>query len=128
MHAIVNKTIPVELARCTVPVYHMSGAGSSASGDVRVDILRAVGASPVGIPDSKAFASEHGVSHLEVVGATKSLQANFMVLAEPHLRDYLVLTAEAVLYAEHGSPEFQVLNAIPADGGSATGAVPWVLS
>ena len=99
----------------------MSGAGSSASGDIRLEILRALSASADGIADTQAFAAAKGLNHLAVVGATKSLEAKSMVLNEPHTREVLVLTEEALGYAKSGSPEFQVLNAIPSEGG-ATGA------
>ena len=99
----------------------MATAGAGSSRDIRLDILRAVAASPEGVADTMAFAASTGADHLAVVGATKSLQAKGMVLPAPHVREQLVLTAEALGYAKSGSPEVQVLNTLPVDGSGITG-------
>ncbi len=96
----------------------MASAGTSAAADVRLEILYSLSAaSDDGITDSQAFAASKGVPHLTIVGATKSLEAKLMVVTAAHSREVLVLTEEALGYAASGSPEFQVFNAIPAEGG-----------
>ena len=109
----------------------MSGAGSSASDDLRLDVLRALAASADGtISDTLAYAAARGVVHTALVGALSSLVAKSMVATAPATRERLVLTEEALGYAKSGSPEFQVWSSIPA-GATATGesrgrGCPWL--
>ncbi|KAF5837016.1 hypothetical protein DUNSADRAFT_4989 [Dunaliella salina] len=69
-----------------------------------------------GIPDSGEFASSINENHNVVVGQIKSLQASEMVSVTDIDHFRWALTDEAQNYLRNGSPEVQVLNAIPAEG------------
>uniref|UniRef100_A0A7S3VJY5 phenylalanine--tRNA ligase n=1 Tax=Dunaliella tertiolecta TaxID=3047 RepID=A0A7S3VJY5_DUNTE len=69
-----------------------------------------------GISDSGEFASGINENHNVVVGQIKSLQASEMVLVTDIDHFRWALTDEALNYLHNGSPEVQVLNAIPAEG------------
>eukprot|EP00967_Tisochrysis_lutea_P082905 scaffold114936_cov19-Tisochrysis_lutea.AAC.1 len=84
-----------------------------------------------GISDSGEFASGINENHNVVVGQIKSLQASEMVLVTACSQHAFAvwnaniisvppsqwaLTDEALNYLHNGSPEVQVLNAIPAEG------------
>ena len=95
------------------------------------------------VSDSRSFASSLGVSHLELEGVIKSLSASRIVdstvrsssfhprypptrrpdgllLAFPQdiIKETWVLTDEAKGYAARGSPEAQLVAAIPPEGAS----------
>ncbi|OEL12684.1 Phenylalanine--tRNA ligase alpha subunit, cytoplasmic [Dichanthelium oligosanthes] len=70
------------------------------------------------VPDSRSFASSLGVSHLELEGVIKSLSAFRIVDSTDIIKETWVLTDEAKGYAVKGSPEAQLVAAIPPDGAS----------
>ncbi|KAL8090019.1 phenylalanine--tRNA ligase alpha subunit, cytoplasmic-like isoform X1 [Apium graveolens] len=68
------------------------------------------------IADSGKFATQSGISHDDIVNVVKSLSAFHFVEAQDIKRDSLVLTEEGRAYAAAGSPEVQLVNAIPPEG------------
>ncbi|XP_039787448.1 phenylalanine--tRNA ligase alpha subunit, cytoplasmic-like [Panicum virgatum] len=70
------------------------------------------------VPDSRSFASSLGVSHLELEGVIKSLSAFRIVDTTDIIKETWVLTDEAKGYAARGSPEAQLVAAIPPEGAS----------
>ncbi|KAL8172156.1 hypothetical protein V2J09_023960, partial [Rumex salicifolius] len=68
------------------------------------------------ISDSGSFASEHGLDHNDVVNQLKSLHGFRLVVAQDIKRERWVLTDEGKLYAQAGSPEMQLLLAVPTEG------------
>jgi phenylalanyl-tRNA synthetase alpha chain len=55
------------------------------------------------------------VEHQAVVGVMKSLEADKYVTCAPLVREFLVLSDEGLSYVEKGSPEAQLLRAMPAE-------------
>jgi len=70
------------------------------------------------VSDSRFFASSLGVSHLELEGVIKSLSAFRIVDSTDIIKETWVLTDEAKGYAARGSPEAQLVAAIPPEGAS----------
>lgn len=68
------------------------------------------------ISDSGQFASDNGIDHSEIVNVIKSLHGFRLVDAQDVKRERWVLTDEGKLYAAAGSPEVQLLLAIPPEG------------
>lgn len=70
------------------------------------------------ITDSETFCqtSEPALRHKDVVGIFRSLEAAHMVCLEARENTRLALTEEAEQYVSDGSPEVQVLRAIPDAG------------
>ncbi|CAK9142561.1 unnamed protein product [Ilex paraguariensis] len=68
------------------------------------------------IADSGQFAAEHGLSHDDVVNVIKSLNGYRLVDAQDIKRERWVSTNEGKTYAAGGSPEVQLLLAIPPEG------------
>uniref|UniRef100_A0A166DKR1 Phenylalanyl-tRNA synthetase domain-containing protein n=1 Tax=Daucus carota subsp. sativus TaxID=79200 RepID=A0A166DKR1_DAUCS len=68
------------------------------------------------ISDSGQFATQSGISHDEIVNVIKSLSAFHFVDAKDIKRDSLILTDEGRTYATAGSPEVQLVKAIPPEG------------
>ena len=69
------------------------------------------------IADSWTFAEQHQQPHQAIVGAIKSLLVDAYVVDEPITSTFWVLTEEGSEIVAKGSPEYQVFQAIPADGG-----------
>ncbi|KAG6596916.1 Phenylalanine--tRNA ligase alpha subunit, cytoplasmic, partial [Cucurbita argyrosperma subsp. sororia] len=70
----------------------------------------------VEISDSGLFAREFGLDHNEVVNIIKSLNGFRYVDAEDIKKEKWILTGEGEIYAATGSPEVQLLLAIPPEG------------
>ncbi|KAF8072572.1 Phenylalanine--tRNA ligase alpha subunit [Scenedesmus sp. PABB004] len=68
------------------------------------------------IGDTGDLAAALGVDHLRVVGVLKSLEAAEMIAMQDISHSRYVLTPEAESYLTDGSPEVQLLAAIPQDG------------
>jgi phenylalanyl-tRNA synthetase alpha chain len=68
------------------------------------------------VPDTFAFAQQHGVAHDLVVGVMKSLLTDAFVKSDELSVSFYVLKDEAKGFLANGSPEVQVFNAIPAEG------------
>lgn len=70
------------------------------------------------IADSRSFASSLGVPHKELEDVIKSLAAFRIVQSADITKETWVLTDEARGYAARGSPEVQLVAAIPPEGAS----------
>jgi phenylalanyl-tRNA synthetase alpha chain len=68
------------------------------------------------IRDSGDFAAERGIDHNEIVNVIKSLHGFRYVDAKDIKRETWVLTDEGNSYATLGSPEVQLMLAIPPQG------------
>jgi phenylalanyl-tRNA synthetase alpha chain len=68
------------------------------------------------IVDSGDWAARSGFDHGAVMDVIKSLQGSGFVEAQSIKRNSWILTAEGESYAEGGSPEFQVFQAVPPEG------------
>ncbi|GAU45381.1 hypothetical protein TSUD_90010 [Trifolium subterraneum] len=68
------------------------------------------------IKDSGDFAAERGIDHNEIVNVIKSLHGFRYVDAQDIKRETWVLTDEGNTYATLGSPEIQLMLAIPPEG------------
>ncbi|MFS8018684.1 putative phenylalanine--tRNA ligase [Helianthus anomalus] len=68
------------------------------------------------IVDSGEFAVEKGINHEEIVNVVKSLNGFGFVVAQDIKRERWQLTTEGKTYAASGSPEYQLLMAIPPEG------------
>ncbi|XP_057456391.1 phenylalanine--tRNA ligase alpha subunit, cytoplasmic-like [Lotus japonicus] len=68
------------------------------------------------IRDSGEFAAERGIDHNEIVNIIKSLHGFRYVDAEEIKRESWMLTDEGKTYATVGSPEMQLMLAIPPEG------------
>ncbi|TVU28622.1 hypothetical protein EJB05_20146 [Eragrostis curvula] len=68
------------------------------------------------VSDSRSFASSLGVSHGELESVIKSLSAFRIVDSTDITKETWVLTEEAKGYAAKGSPEAQLVAAIPPEG------------
>jgi hypothetical protein len=69
--------------------------------------------------DSFLFATSLGLAHAQVVGAAKSLEAEGYVICDAFTSEHLILTEESVSYVADGSPEAQLFQALPSDGGTS---------
>ena len=69
------------------------------------------------IADSWVFAEQHQQDHQFIVGAIKSLLVDAYIVDEPITSTFWVLTDEGSAIVSKGSPEYQVFQAVPADGG-----------
>lgn len=69
------------------------------------------------IENTWTFAEASGIDHQVLIGALKSLLADNYVRDELITHSYWTLTAEGQSVATNGSPEMQVMNAVPAEGG-----------
>ncbi|XP_040376369.1 phenylalanine--tRNA ligase alpha subunit, cytoplasmic [Oryza brachyantha] len=70
------------------------------------------------VPDSRSYASSLGVTHGELGDVIKSLSAFRIVETAEITKETWVLTEEAKGYAASGSPEAQLVAAIPPEGAS----------
>ncbi|KAL5220616.1 hypothetical protein ABZP36_025329 [Zizania latifolia] len=70
------------------------------------------------VPDSRSYASSLGVSHKELEDVIKSLSAFRIVESTDVTKETWVLTEEARGYVANGSPEAQLVAAIPPEGAS----------
>ncbi|KAF0925639.1 hypothetical protein E2562_017214 [Oryza meyeriana var. granulata] len=70
------------------------------------------------IPDSRSYASSLGVTHGELEDVIKSLSAFRIVESTDITKETWVLTEEAKGYVASGSPEAQLVAAIPPEGAS----------
>ncbi|MCH87077.1 phenylalanyl-tRNA synthetase beta subunit, partial [Trifolium medium] len=68
------------------------------------------------IIDSGDFASQRGIDHNEIVNVIKSLHGFGYVDAQDIKRETWVLTDEGNSYTTLGSPEVQLMFAIPPEG------------
>ncbi|OQR98578.1 phenylalanyl-tRNA synthetase alpha chain [Achlya hypogyna] len=68
------------------------------------------------VADSYPYAQSLGLDHALVVGVIKSLLVDAFVTASEISTSFYVLSDEARGMLTHGSPEFQVFSAIPAEG------------
>ncbi|KAL6346871.1 hypothetical protein AAG906_002988 [Vitis piasezkii] len=78
------------------------------------------------ISDSGDFASQSGIDHNEIVNIIKSLHGFRLVDAQDIKREKWVLTDEGKLYAAAGSPEVQLLLAVPPEGCSQAIKNKWL--
>jgi phenylalanyl-tRNA synthetase alpha chain len=69
------------------------------------------------IVDSGDWAARSSFDHGAVMDVIKSLQGSGFVEAQSIKRNSWILTAEGVLYADQGSPEYQVFEAVPPEKG-----------
>nr|CAB3448026.1 unnamed protein product [Digitaria exilis] len=90
-------------------------AEKSPAADVEASLLAHLNSTGE-VPDSRSFASSLGVSHLELEGVIKSLSAFRIVESTDIIDETWVLTDEAKGYAAKGSPEAQLVSAIPPEG------------
>lgn len=72
------------------------------------------------IADTWELATQLNVDHQILVGVVKSLLVDKYITEEPLSTTYWALTAEGEQVAQKGSPEIQVLNAVPSEGISLT--------
>uniref|UniRef100_A0A0E0M7G1 phenylalanine--tRNA ligase n=1 Tax=Oryza punctata TaxID=4537 RepID=A0A0E0M7G1_ORYPU len=70
------------------------------------------------VPDSRSYASSVSVTHDELVAVIKSLSAFRIVETTDITKETWVLTDEAKGYVAGGSPEAQLVAAIPPEGAS----------
>lgn len=68
------------------------------------------------IADSLDFASQHHIDHASMVGVCTSLFGYELVLMAAQSTQYWVVTEEALKYVQKGTPEFQVLRHVGAEG------------
>lgn len=68
------------------------------------------------IADTWDLAIKLNIDHQILVGVVKSLLVDRYVVEEPLSTTYWTLTAEGEQVVAQGSPEIQVLNAVPTDG------------
>ena len=87
-------------------------ASTDAATDLEGQLLAATGGGG-DIADTYPWALARGADHDAVVGAVKSLVADYYVVAAPTTVEFWVLTEEAEGYVERGSPEAQVFRAVP---------------
>lgn len=69
------------------------------------------------IADTWDLAIQLNIDHQVLVGVVKSLLVDQYVAEEPLSTTYWALTPEGEQVAQKGSPEVQVYNAVPAEGG-----------
>ncbi|KAF5193112.1 Phenylalanine--trna ligase alpha subunit like [Thalictrum thalictroides] len=69
------------------------------------------------ISNSGDFATSTGFDHEEIKNITRSLHGFQLVDAQEIKKEIWELTNEGKLYAEIGSPEFQLFSAVPPEGG-----------
>lgn len=69
------------------------------------------------VKDTFDFATTHNLSHDLVVGVMKSLWTEAYVAIDEISTSFYVLKDEALGFLKNGSPEVQLFNAIPVDGG-----------
>ena len=79
-------------------------------------VLATLGSNDI-IADTYALSVERGVDHQTLVGAIKSLLVDRYVTDEPVIVSFWELTAEGTATAASGSPELQVFNVTPPEGG-----------
>ncbi|KAF9609839.1 hypothetical protein IFM89_018781 [Coptis chinensis] len=68
------------------------------------------------IQDSGDFSKSVNIDHSDIVNVVKSLHGFGLVLAQEIKRENWVLSDEGNQYAEVGSPEVQLFNAVPPQG------------
>lgn len=88
----------------------------AAAVDIEALILSTL-ASSNEIADTWDFASQHQLDHQEIVGAVKSLLVDAYVVDQPLSATIWSVSEEGKDVLEKGSPEMQVLRAIPAGEG-----------
>ena len=79
------------------------------------------------IADTWDLATQLAIDHQILVGVVKSLLVDRYIIEEPLSTTYWALTAEGEQVATNGSPEIQVLNAVPLEGGIALGELQQAL-
>ncbi|KAK3159180.1 hypothetical protein QOZ80_2AG0146740 [Eleusine coracana subsp. coracana] len=90
-------------------------AEKSSAADVEASLLTHLNSAGE-VPDSRSYASSLGVSHAELESVIKSLSAFRIVDSTDITKETWVLTEEAKGYAAKGSPEAQLVAAIPPEG------------
>jgi len=83
---------------------------------VEAELLKQINNNDLGVQDSVEFAGAFGFDHKTVAGVIRSLTAAEMVTYKEFDSSRWVLTKEGAAYADKGSPEVQVFNAIPEGG------------
>ncbi|KAJ4851445.1 hypothetical protein Tsubulata_031893, partial [Turnera subulata] len=68
------------------------------------------------IDNSRDFAQERGIDHNDIVSVVTSLKGFQFIEAEDIKEETWILTEEGKKYAAEGSPEMQLLLALPAEG------------
>lgn len=92
---------------------------SKMSASIEDSILQTLESKTV-VEDTYLLAQELQKDHNEVVGVMKSLQAHELILVEDIDHFQYILTDEAKSYLKTGSPEAQLMEAIPKEGISLT--------
>jgi PheRS DNA binding domain 3/PheRS DNA binding domain 1 len=95
---------------------HAVVEGEDGPVDLEQIMLDALSIEPGIIGDSWEFAAGLNVDHQVIVGVVKSLLVDQYVADEPLTTTFWTLTDEGQEIADKGSPEFQVYNAVPAEG------------
>jgi phenylalanyl-tRNA synthetase alpha chain len=67
-----------------------------------------------------SLAKEFGVDHQEIVGETKSLEMGEVILLEKQEQKFIQLTNDGKDCLNKGSPEFELLSYLKANGGKST--------
>jgi phenylalanyl-tRNA synthetase alpha chain len=91
--------------------------------DLKSDILLHLSDKADTIESTLDFSQERCISHSEVIGALRSLEALEMVSLEAKEVERWRLSEEATEYAKQGLPEIQVLNFIRANPGCSSDAL-----
>ena len=68
------------------------------------------------IVDTWDFSVQHEIDHQVLIGVLKSLHGDSYILDEPLTTTFWTLTEEGEEIRSKGSPEYQVYNAVPAEG------------
>lgn len=110
-------TAASKVTKAVPSVQNTSSAAANSSPSVNIEELLLTTLAHAGeIADTWEFAASNGLDHQEVVGAVKSLLTDFYVVDSPLSSTVWTLTEEGKEVLEKGSPEIQVLKAIPEGG------------
>jgi phenylalanyl-tRNA synthetase alpha chain len=88
--------------------------------DLKTDILQHLASTSDAIESTLEFSTSKSVSHTEVIGALRSLEALEMVALEPKDVERWRLSEEGSEYAKTGFPEIQVVKYVMANTGSTS--------
>ena len=110
-----EKTVKPKEVKPKVEAVKLAISQSQPSVDLEQLILSTL-SSGKDIPDSWVFAEDHKQEHQNLIGAIKSLLVDAYVADEPITSNFWVLTDEGSEIATKGSPEFQVYQAVSAEG------------
>ena len=72
------------------------------------------------IENSRDFAGAIGVGHEEVVGVLTSLEQDSFVTLSTISKTFWTVSAEGLSYAENGTPEYLLWQAVPSGDEGAT--------